>query len=728
MDLAVDLGLRPDAMDIEGSLAKITGKFDNLAKYALALRLLVRQSSQAVYEAATISAREGTDETAAALAKVIARHDMIQSALSGATANWGRSGSAFHNLNSFNGAADLDRVLRENVGRTLFQVKLIGKLIAGADAIPAQVSAIVRDSGKYSFGRMILEYWVNGLISGIPTHVTYSIGNALIAADKIFLEAPVAAAISAARRRAGENVIPFGEAAAQLRGARGAALPAFHAAMEALRTGVTTALPGERENWLTGYSPLQTSLQPGAIPHMGASLNEDAGWNDVKASWYGMARGLKDAFIASGAIAKAQTPAIGLEYGLRGVIPNVVIGGARLPIGEAARMPSRFIASVHSFFRALGYSIEINGTEYRQAWGEGHRGDALAQRIADMRLERDPVAMQAASAAGIESPADARMALARSEANEQTLMAPGGKFTQKIAELTNFAPKLPLLGETPILKFIDPFVHISSNILDQALMKRTPLGFLAPTIRADLMGQNGPVAADRALARMLVGSALAITFGALAAEGSVTGAGPTDPKQMATWRLAGYQPHSVKLNDTWYDLHRLGPLGMLLGMSADLYDVAHTAMKEDMLTAAGQLQHAIAQNILDESFMSGPAEFLKAVGDKSYAENQYIPYFLSSFVPYSVGMAYQARAMDPYMRVAHGAIEAMRAKIPGLSQDLLPRRDLWGQPIPNREALGASGLTAVWEQKQSTDPVNIAMHEIGHRQAHAGATGCPAFS
>lgn len=692
MDLASDLGMKPDDDGLEANLAKITGKFDNLAKYALALRLLVRQSSQAVYEAATLSAREGTDESVAALAQAITRHDMIQSTLSGATANWGRSGSAFHNLSSFKGGGlELDRVLRENTGRTLFQLKLIGRMISGADATPTQVSAIIRDSGKYSFGEMLLEYWVNGLISGPITHATYAIGNSIIAANKIFLETPVAAAISAMRSRDGTNVIPFGEAAAQLRGAGKGLLPGLHAASEAMRTGVTTALPGE--STVQALGPLQQAGVPATLASM---LKEDANFHDVMESWHGIARGLKDAWLVAGAIDKAKTPAIGLEYSTRGVIPNIIIGGrAKIPVGDLARLPGRGVATIHSFFRAVGYSTEINGQEYRQAYNEGYRGDVLPQRIADMRLQRTPEQME----------------IARNEASEQTLMAAGGKFTQMLSRFTNSAVKLPLLGETRILKFVDPFVSISSAIINQALIKRTPLGFLAPTMRADIMGTNGPIAADRALSRMLVGSSLAVTAGVLAAEGYLSGAGPQDPKQMATWRLAGNQPHSVKLNDTWYDLHRLGPLGMLLGMSADLYDVAHTATHDDLMTAGGQLMHAIAQNVLDESFMRGPAELLKAIDDKSYAENQYIPNFVSSFVPYSVGMSQVARTMDPYSRLTHGTIDAIKAKVPGYSQELQPRRDIWGQPVSNRQ--GAGELTAIWEQKQSTDPTNLAMLRLG---------------
>ncbi len=51
----------------------------------------------------------------------------------------------------------------------------------------------------------------------------------------------------------------------------------------------------------------------------------------------------------------------------------------------------------------------------------------------------------------------------------------------------------------------------------------------------------------------------------------------------ATWRTAGYQPHSVRVGDMWYRMNHLGPLGIYLSIAADLYDVAHDAAQGDML-------------------------------------------------------------------------------------------------------------------------------------------------
>jgi hypothetical protein len=540
-------------------------------------------------------AAPNTPESAQAVAEYAnakAFHQAVQAKYAQATAESGRALRALRKSKELwtPNIQSADEFVRRATGKTLFQMEEEARLGSSLDT-PEQAAKFVADAGRYSFGRMLLEYWINGLISGPATHVTYGIGNTILSGERALLETPAAAALGAIRRATGREgaVIPFGEVAAQLKGARKGVAPALTAAADALRTGLTTSLPGEAAKTPT----LAQNFQPGTFG-LGASLQEKATFADAGRAWYGVVKGMKDGVISAGSLLSAggieNAPLVSAQYSLRGVIPNIAVKGVPvLPIGDIARGPGRFIAAIHSFFRAMNYSIEINGQEFRQAWGEGKRGDELAQRIADLSLSRTPERMEAA----------------RFEANEATLMGQGGQFTKKLSEITNLAPNLPLFGETPILKFIDPFVHISSSIINQTLLQRTPLGVLAPTIRADLMGKNGSIAQDKAVARMLVGGALAITFGTLAAEGYVTGAGPQDPNQAATWRLAGNQPHSVRLGDTWYDLHRLGPIGMLLGMAADLYGAAHTAASEDLATGAAYLHHAIAQSVLDESFMRG---------------------------------------------------------------------------------------------------------------------------
>ena len=178
------------------------------------------------------------------------------------------------------------------------------------------------------------------------------------------------------------------------------------------------------------------------------------------------------------------------------------------------------------------------------------------------------------------------------------------------------------------------------------------------------------------------------------------------------WRQAGNQAHSVRVGDIWYSVNRLGPLGMLAGISADLFDVAHQAEHGEFLQAAAHLQHAFTQNILDESFMRGPADLIQAVEDPGRYGEAYVRNFLSSFVPFSVGMSQMSRATDPYSRQARTLTDAIKAKVPGLSETLFPRRDIWGEPMPSREVLGAPGVSAIYMTRTNNDPVNKAMLDL----------------
>ena len=71
------------------------------------------------------------------------------------------------------------------------------------------------------------------------------------------------------------------------------------------------------------------------------------------------------------------------------------------------------------------------------------------------------------------------------------------------------------------------------------------------------------------------------------------------------WRLAGNQAHSVRIGDTWYDMHRLGPLGMLMSVSADLAEIGQYASDGDMSKAGAAVMNAFAQNVLDEGWAKG---------------------------------------------------------------------------------------------------------------------------
>jgi hypothetical protein len=669
MRLADSLGIKASEVQLK-RIASIMGP-GQLASKIMAARKLLIQSATNLRDLMA-KAATGSDEDVMAYAEAKQRHIMIQSQISGITGEAGRALRAFRNIEGSKEAQSIGDFLKQATGKDLFQLKEEAKLGVALDT-PEKVSKFIEDSKKPSFGDMLLEYWVNGLISGPATHTTYAIGNTLLAMWKAIPETAVASLLGKIR---GDNAIKLGEVGAQLKGAVEGLPKAVSAAAKAAKTGVTTLLPGEE-------AAAQQFGGKGIPEQIG---NEDVSWTQAGADAFGAIKGLRDAFVASGNL--AQT----------GAIPDFALGGLKIPVGSIIRAPARAIAAIHSFFRTVNYSMDKAAIAYRTASDEGLDGTDFDARVVDI----------------VQNPSEEIMAQARGTATNLTLMGEGGEFTKTIGRLTNISVNLPVLGQTKLLKFIDPFVHIGSNVIDQSILQRTPVGLLSAQIRADLSGANGAVARDFAASRMIVGSALAITIGGLASEGLISGSGPSDPRESSAWRmLGGNQPHSVKIGDIWYDVHRLGPLGMLMGISADLYDVAHTAEQGEFLKASTSFVHAITQNILDESFMRGPSDLIKALTDSDRYGDAYIRNFISSFVPFSVGLSQEARAIDPYSRQARTLVDAIKAKIPYVSESLFPRRDIWGQPIANKDVLGAAGFSAIYESRISKDPTNQRLLALG---------------
>ncbi len=199
LDTAERLGLQPKDID-EARLAQMFGGVIDLAPKIMALRIAIEQQTRTINELAKQVRAGGDDMVVAEFAKESARFDMMMGVLSSVTTESGRAtGMAFRNMENLQGARDLHQLLQENTGRTLFQHRLAANLAASLDT-PAKVSKFMVDANKRSFGKMILEYWINGLLSGPATHSTNIIGNAILAIQHSAIEAPLAAGIGAIRR------------------------------------------------------------------------------------------------------------------------------------------------------------------------------------------------------------------------------------------------------------------------------------------------------------------------------------------------------------------------------------------------------------------------------------------------------------------------------------------------------------------------------------------------
>lgn len=652
LDLADALG-----MDASPVLKRKLGEAFNAEQVVQARKLLI-QSAVGVRDAAA-KAASGADADVIAFSEAVTRHRMIQEQVSGITAEAGRALRAFRAMEGSTEAGQVADILKETTGRTLFQMRKQAQQIAGLET-SAQVSGFITNANKPGLGAMTLEVFKNWLISGPITHTTYAIGNTALALYKAVPETLAQAALGAAREAVtggGASRVRFGEVPAQLYAMFKGQRDGWRAAADSFKAGQTMALPHEMLDSLT------------------------------KAE-----RARFDSLTASGATYEQAMDRLGIQVGQTTpftnttAVPNFKVWSVPIPLGSIVRAPGeRMVAPIHSYFRTIGYLQGVARLAYRQAADEGIIGDAFTSRVADLTRQ----------------PSEQMMAAARHEATEQTLMGKGGNFTKKITALVNVEPNLPLLGPTKPLAFIDPFVHVSANILEQSVLSRGLLGPLTERMRADMSGRNGPLAQDDAFARFGLGTSLTVVGGGLAMEGLITPSAPSDPKDAAMWHLVNGQPHSLRIGHLSIDLGHLGVLGFQMGIAADLYHVASRIGKDDAAQVTSLLVHSFTQNFLDESVMRGPSDMMKALDESDRYGAQYVRNFVSSLaVPFSVGMSQVAHQVDPYARQARTLLDSIKAKVPWWSETLMPRRDIWGEPVLNRDFAG------VYVQRLKDDPVN----------------------
>lgn len=354
-------------------------------------------------------------------------------------------------------------------------------------------------------------------------------------------------------------------------------------------------------------------------------------------------------------------------------------------LGKAVRMPGRLLTAEDEFFKAVASRQELNALAYRQAAKEGLSGDPLAERVSDL----------------MQNPTEDMLKQADAAAKYQTFtkdLGPTGKAIQKFA------------NSHPAIKFIIPFIRTPTNILKYA-GERTPLGAFSAEVRKNLSGKNGSIARDQQIARMALGTTIGLATIGQAIKGNVTGGGPTDPRKMALLRATGWQPYSVKIGNMYYGYNRFEPFGTILGVSADMVDISEGAKDADIKKMSAMLLAAISKNLTSKTWLQGPSDLIQAISDPDRYGEGYVKRFAGTAIPSIV--AQSAQSMDPIMREANTIIDGIKSRIPGLSETLYPKRDIWGDPIIREGGLGPDILSPVSESTQKKDPISEQLLQLG---------------
>ena len=495
---------------------------------------------------------------------------------------------------------------------------------------------------------------------------------------------------------------PAGLNAAVKQSMRGRLGKAFYEAwINGLLSSPKTHMVNVMSNTLTAVWAIPERLLASGISKV--FYNGEISGSEVGAMAYGLTKGIRDGFrlIAKGqraaglddvgdlfqAFSKLDAgPERAISATAFGADPAGVWGHAIDYMGRFANLPGTALQAEDNFFKSIGYRMELHAQAYRVGVSEGLEGRELASRMADI----------------IANPPEALKADALDFAHYQT-------FTKKLGPQGQSLQTL--LARVPGARLVMPFVRTPTNILKYAF-ERTPLAIASAKVRADIAA--GGARAAQAWAKITTGTMAMLTVADMSTEGVITGNGPADKDQRRALLRTGWQPYSVKFGDRYYAYNRADPIGMLLGFGADISEIVGSAGEEDggRLVTAGAV--AFAGNMANKTYMSGLYDFIAALdpGNPTSDPGKWLQDFSGSLMPYSSALRNVAGAIDPVARevrtsdqdelaqkyfggmpapVAEYLAQIMneaRSNVPGLSENLPPRRDLWGEPIDRASGIG----------------------------------------
>ena len=356
------------------------------------------------------------------------------------------------------------------------------------------------------------------------------------------------------------------------------------------------------------------------------------------------------------------------------------IGGLK---GEVIRVPTRLLTAEDQFFKGVARRMELNGQAARIASREGLKGDAWDARVAELTA----------------SPTDDMLQRSLDYGKYLT-------FQQKLGEtgrhVSGFAQS------NLLAKVVLPFVRTPINLMKFA----TERSIAAPLLkewRDDF--RAGGERRDMAVAKMMLGTGFAAMFYEAALDGRITGGAPPDPAKTRLLYADGWQPYSIRVGDRWISYSRLDPFSTTIGVAADmatLPDGLSDRQKDDKAT---MLVASIMGNLASKTWLSGASAFSEALSDPGRYADNWMQRTAGAFaVP--AGVAGVTREIDPVSRQRESIGEAVQARVPGMSSDLMPRRDVFGEPI-EFDSLGPDMVSPFWQSQAQDDPVVREMLRIG---------------
>ena len=276
-----------------------------------------------------------------------------------------------------------------------------------------------------------------------------------------------------------------------------------------------------------------------------------------------------------------------------------------------------------------------------------------------------------------------------------------------------------------------PFARTPSAVAMQ-ILNYSPIG-VARALGMAILHYNDFASVQRqfsmAMGRGITGTAIMGLGAHLFEKGRISLRSPRDAREKEQRELEGWAPNSIKIGGKWRRAHIFGPPGLMLlwgGYMRQFYEEtgSHTAaadMAETFLKSLG----GIAGTFTEQTFVRGIDSALGLITDPERNWQRGVSTLLGPLGPSAVPtiVSHAARATDPYQRnIGEGVrgifIDGLKARIPGLRQQLQPRVDVAGQVVERPVSPIQTMIDPTRPSKVKTSPTITELARLstaGHR-------------
>jgi hypothetical protein len=169
----------------------------------------------------------------------------------------------------------------------------------------------------------------------------------------------------------------------------------------------------------------------------------------------------------------------------------------------------------------------------------------------------------------------------------------------------------------------------------------------------------------------------------------------------------------MRIGNTWVSYNRLDPLGSLFGLVADASQMVGEMPKVEADRVAGMILMSVWQNMSSKTFMRGLSESMATLAPDNWADPKqsirpgarFFEQLAGTLVPTFVAQLNRAH-FDNTLRETHGMLDKMCSRIPGCSQTLEPRLNLWAEPIELHGGLGYDFISPLYLTTREPDDVD----------------------